>query len=158
MHEGERIMKRVAVLPWVNKPNCFLCVSGAFERKTNYGEKWYLNAHDEREQKYYASVHTKARITFAYRSENVAAEWDGEYGPIQLWYKCEADYKEDYDEARPHWLFPFAHGNGCWSQMAVEENHLPEAFNTGDYDSIFSVLERFVISRERELSENNNAN
>lgn len=142
--------KRIAILPWLDKPNCFLCLSGAMERKTNYGDKWYAKVHDERVQKYNESGSCRARITFAYKSKSVAAEWDGEYGAIQIWFKCEENYKDGHDEARPHWLFDYAYGSGHWSQMAVNENHLVESFNNGDYDHIFEVLKRFVVSRETE--------
>src|SRR5271165_4786799 len=102
------IKQRIAVLPWPDKENCFLCVSGSIGKKTNYGDKWYLNAHDERVQKYNSEDFTNARITFAYRLDNVAAEWDGEYGPIQLWFKTNSDYVGSYGNARPHWLFDYA--------------------------------------------------
>lgn len=150
MTENQFNKKRIAILPWPNKPNCFLCLSGAMRSKTNYGDKWYAKVHDEQIQKFTNSDVCEARITFAYRSEKIACEWDGEHGAIQLWFKCDENYKEGYDEARPHWLFDYAYGSGYWSQMAVDENHLVESFNQGDYDHIFSVLKRFVVSRETE--------
>lgn len=129
--------------------NCFLCISGAIKKKDRYGEKWYTNAHNEHVNKHDDDDRTEARITFAYRGENVAAEWDGEYGPIQVWYKCDKDYQaSEWDKARPHWLFDYAHGSGAWSQMAVDENHLVQRFNQGAYDEIFRVLKRFASERE----------
>lgn len=142
------LKKRVAILPWPNMENCFLCVSGAIKQKQRYGDKWYTAVHKEHVQDYETEDKADARITFAYRTENVAAEWDGEYGPIQVWYKCDKDYKQGYDEARPHWLFDYAYGAGHWSQMAVGENHLTQRFNEGDYEGIFRVLKRFAQERE----------
>lgn len=142
--------KRIAILPWPGMENCFLCLSGALKRKTQYGEKWYTNIHEEHTQRFICSNTVEARISFAYREKNVAAEWDGEYGPIQIWYKCDKDYKEGYDEAREHWLFDYAYGTGHWSQIAVEENHLAQSFNEGDYAHIFSVIRRFVRDREND--------
>ena len=35
------IKKRVKVLAWPDKENCFLVISGPLQQKRNYGEKWY---------------------------------------------------------------------------------------------------------------------
>jgi len=144
--------KRIAILPWPEKENCFLVLSGALEQKTQYGDKWYLNAHDEQVQKYHSRPNCKARITFTYKSDDVAIEWDGEYGPIQAWYKCDKDYKEGYDEARPHWLFDYAYGHGHWTQIAVDDFDLVNAFNLGNYDYIFTVLKKFHDDRKERLN------
>lgn len=149
----DNVKTRVAVLPWPEKENCFLCVSGGMRKKDRYGDKWYTNNHREHTTTFEPSMTTEPRITFAYRGERVACEWDGSYGPIQIWFKCEKDFKEEHQEARPHWLFDYAYGNGYWSQMAVDENNLYQAFNTGDYDTIFNVLKRFALSREEDLNE-----
>jgi len=143
------IKKRVAVLPWPDMENCFLCISGAIKKKEHYGDKWYTNAHQEHVTDYHHAERSEPRITFAYRGENVAVEWDGEHGPIQVWYKCDKDYQEsEWDKARPHWLYDYAHGSGCWSQMAVDEHHLVKHFNQGDYAQIFQVLSYFAKERE----------
>lgn len=149
MKNNEFNRKRIAILPWPDKPDCYLCVSGAMKRKERYGDKWYLNNHDERVKKFSSSYDAcEAKITFAYKGKSVAAEWDGEHGPIQIWYKCDENYTDGYEIARQHWLFDYAYGNGHWSQMAVDENNLVESFNRGDYENIFLVLKEFVDSRE----------
>jgi hypothetical protein len=140
------LKKRVKVLPWPDKENCFLVISGPIMKKTNYGEKWYTG-HQEYVQQYHSNETCEPRITFTYSNDKVAVEWDGAHGPIQCWYKCEKDYKSEYDHARPHWIFDYAYGSGMWSQMAVDNNHLVQSFNEGDYDHIFNVLKRFAVER-----------
>lgn len=144
MNEGK---KRVKVLPWPDKENCFLVISGALQQKRHCGDMWYVG-HQEFERKYTSRDVCEARISFTYVTERVAIEWDGEHGPIQCWYKCDADYKTDYDKAREHWIFEYAYGSGMWTQIGVDDNNLVQAFNTGDYDHIFSVLKRFADERD----------
>ena len=137
-------MKRVAVIPFKGLKNCFICVSGQLKKKSLKGEKWYLGHRENTEEYSGWEDRVKPCITFAYVKNGVAAEWDGEYGPIQLWFKCEKDFKEGYDEAREHWIFPYAYGNSHWSQLAVDEERLPQKFNIGDYEGIFNVLKGWV--------------
>lgn len=146
-HTVEPTMARVAVLPWPEMPGCYLCISGALRRKEHAGERWYAG-HAERKKGYddYED-RTDPRISFTYVADGVAAEWDGASGPIQLWFKSHEGYKEGYDEARVHWLWPFAFGAGHWSQLAVDEAHLPRHFNIGDYAAIFGELRSWVNSR-----------
>jgi hypothetical protein len=146
-HSVQPSMARVAVLPWHDAPGCYLVVSGERRRKEQYGERWY-KGHEEHRQKYpTVEVRTTPRITFTYVCNGVAAEWDGENGPIQLWFRSHEGYKEGYDEARAHWLWPFAFGAGHWAQGAVDEAKLPDKFNEGDFDGIFRVLRDWVDSR-----------
>lgn len=143
----EPSMKRVAVLPWPEMENCYLVVSGQRRRQEQVGERWYLGHEEQRNKFSDFDIRTDARITFTYAERGVAAEWNGESGPIQLWFRCEADYEQGYDKAREHWLWPHAHGAGHWSQMAVSEADLPRRFNEGDWEGIFAVLRGWVKSR-----------
>lgn len=146
----EPSMKRVAVLPWPDMQHCYLVLSGKRRSQEPYGHRWYAG-HEERVQKWHDEhFRSEPAITFTYAEGGIAAEWDGDSGPIQLWFKSHDGYKEGYDEAQPHWLWPFAFGAGHWSQMAVRENNLPERFNEGDYAAIFSVLRHWVQSRLKE--------
>lgn len=144
-------MKRVAVVPWPDRPNCYICISGKLRRERRYGEKWYVDHdHEEQTTKHeFGDKRTEPLISFTYARDGVAAEWDGDAGPIQLWFKCERGFKEEngYSEAREHWLWPFAYGRGHWSQLAVDRADLPDRFNRGDWDGIFAELQRWVESR-----------
>ena len=142
----EPTMPRVAVIPFPPMDGCYLVLSGKVRQKQRYGDKWY-SGHEENVQKYEDELRTESHITFTYVQDGVAAEWDGEYGPIQLWFKSTEGYKEGYDESRPHWLWPFAFGSGHWSQMTVDEAGLGRAFNKGEYQYIFSVLKSWVVAR-----------
>lgn len=149
----EPSMKRVAVLPWPNVKGAYLCVSGKQRPREMVGDKWYAKNGGHRE---YVNTYANDRlrsepcITFTYEEDGIAAEWDGAHGPIQLWWKSHEGFKEGYDEAQPHWLWPWAIGRGHWSQMAVEDECLPQRFVEGDYDAIFSVLRYWVRSRLEE--------
>ena len=137
-------MKRVAVLPFPGLENCFVCMSGRMKRRKKVGEKWYKD-HEENTQNYENyEGYTTPHISFIYVGNNKAVEWDGAYGPITVWEKCEVDYNNGYDKAQPHWVFPFAHGQGNWSQTAVDKARLPEKFNEGDYEGIFNELKEWA--------------
>lgn len=142
MSLSEDTMKRIAVIPWPNIENCYLCLSGPLVKKGRYGDKFYRDIHIEHFQNWDldAEIQTTPRVTFTYKDDDIAAEWDGAYGPIQRWFKCE----KDHAEAREHWLYEYAYGSGHWSQLAVEENALCYHFNKGNYQRIFEVLKNFV--------------
>lgn len=86
----------------------------------------------------------KATISFLYDSGSWAAEWEPEYGPIQVWHKCD----EKAENAKPHYFYEFTdNGPGNWSQMAVDNNELPQAFVNGEYKYIFGILEQWAKDR-----------
>ena len=75
-------------------------------------------------------------MSFFYDHGNVGAEWEPNYGPITIIYKCGKDDKESQE----HWFYDYCTGYGNWSQLAVEDEGLPEAFLNGDYGHLFAVL------------------
>ena len=123
MNEKQRRVLKVEV-----KPNCYLLFSaGRRDPKETYGE-----------------FRVQANVSFLYDAGEYAAEWEVEYGPIQIWHKCEKDsegatehYFYDYDNS-PRWN---------WSQMAVDSMELPKAANDGDWDYIFNVLKNWADDR-----------
>ena len=79
----------------------------------------------------------KNMFSFCWINGEYAAEWEPEYGPIQVWHRCE----KDAEGSRPHYVFEFTDsGFGNWSQLAVSNNELPQAANSGFWQYIFSVL------------------
>ena len=76
-------------------------------------------------------------MSFLYDNGNgIAVEWEPDYGPITVLYGCNPE-----DEgAQPHWFFKYYTGQGNWSQLAVEEEGLPNDFLNGDYKSLFLTL------------------
>lgn len=115
------IKERVAVLPWPEMENCFLCISGTRKKENIFGD-----------------VQSKPNITFAYIDGNSLVEWDGEFGAVTQWIKCEEDDEEKI--AKPHYIWPFAKSGMRWSQCAVTDNFMPQDFTRGSYDGIFSTL------------------
>lgn len=151
-------MHRVKVLPWVGIEGAYLCVSGKKRRQERVGERWYpKNAeHDEREKTYDdTDFRSEPYISFLYDAGNCCAEWDGAYGPIQLWWKAPENWQpsdESYSQAKPHWFYDFAYGAGHWAQSAVDEAGLPQAFNEGNYGRIFDELRSWAESRNDEYA------
>lgn len=150
-------MERVAVLPWPGIDGAYLCVSGSWNHPEGraYGRRWYYGPGKHAEQKdkiqkmpdkLKIADYVEPRITFLFNSGDCCAEWDGAYGPIQLWYKCDADFvnEDGYDKAKPYWFFDHAFGSGHWSQCAVDEAGLAKSFVDGDYRAIFFELERWA--------------
>lgn len=145
-------MPRVATLPWPGIPGAFLCLSGRLrEGQHAYGTKWYAKGeqHNERTEKYIDDeVRTTPVISFIFDTGNCCAEWDGEYGPIQLAWKRDAGFKAGDTEAESHWFYPYATWRGHWSQMAVKEARLSELFNAGRYEEIFHELRRWATRND----------
>lgn len=140
--------ERVVVLPWPGIEGAYLAVSGKRRRDEPYGEKFYAGHVEHTKTWEERRVRSEPFITFGFNSGTVCAEWDGNSGPIQLYFKREEGWKEGWDEAKPHWVFPFASGSGSWSQMAVGEAGLPDAFVSGNYARIFGELRQWAQSRE----------
>jgi len=109
------------VLKTEYKPNCYILCSFAHrDPHETLGE--YL---------------VKANMSFLYDTGDVAAEWEPEHGPIQIWNKCD----KDSEGAREHYYYDFVDYSPMnWSQIAVSRHELPQAANNGDYDYIFQVL------------------
>ncbi|MGI9500383.1 MAG: hypothetical protein ACR2P3_10105 [Geminicoccaceae bacterium] len=144
-------IKRVAVLPWPGIEGAFLCLSGKRKQTEKFGEYWYpMSDHNQERWKFDHDLRTEPFVTFLYDAGDVCAEWDGEYGPIQLWFRKNPDY--GYDDAKPipHWIYGEAYGSGHWSQMAVDEAQLPQRFVDGDYAAIFAELKQWADSRQNE--------
>lgn len=116
---------RVAILPWPELENCYLVLSANWRNDTK--------------------ENSTPAISFTYERNGVAADWDGELGPITIWKKSEKNGNDgEHDPAQMHWLWPWATGRGNWSQLAVNREGLPDAFVNGSYAYIFDVLKSFV--------------
>jgi len=120
------IQKRI--IKYEYEPNCYVLVSGQKkDPKDHYG--MFL-------------VHSV--VSFLYDAGEYAAEWEVEYGPIQILHRCE----EADENAKPHYFYDFENSPpGSWSQLAVEENELPQAFNAGDFRYIFNILKDWADGR-----------
>ena len=135
------MMKRVAVLPWPGIDGAYLCLSG---RQRSQHDEAYYQSHRELYPEVWRghSVQVDPNLTFTVQVGDAIAEWEPSHGPIQLWFRRD---REDGDRNwRQHWFFDFAYGDMCWSQLAVDDNGLPQAFIDGDYDRIFAVLRRWA--------------
>ncbi len=79
----------------------------------------------------------KNHFSFAYINGNIAAEWEPENGPIQIWDKCD----KDAEGAKEHYIFEYTNSGGWnWSQMAVDTADMPRMVNGGHWQYIFNVL------------------
>ena len=79
----------------------------------------------------------RATMSFLYDAGSKAAEWEPQYGPIQIWTKCE----EGAENSRPHYFYDYVLQDGWnWSQLAVDKAALPDAFAAGNYEHIFAEL------------------
>jgi hypothetical protein len=148
---------RVAILPFPDIPGAYLCLSGQERPRRLHGERWFTG-HKENRNEYSEDYHSKPNITFVFDAGNCCAEWDGELGPIQLWWKAKEGWKSE-DEwelapgAEPHYFYDFAYGRGHWSQLSVEEERLPHKFVSGDYKGIFQVLSQWATARNGDYPE-----
>ena len=81
----------------------------------------------------------KKRMSFFYDGGDIGAEWEPDHGPITIIYKCD----KDHEQAQEHWFYDYYTGQGNWSQLAVENEGLPDAFLRGDYEYLFNVLKQW---------------
>ena len=82
----------------------------------------------------------KKCMFFFYDNGNIGAEWEPDNGPITVIFKC----SKDDENAQPHWFYDYYSGNGNWSQLAVNEEGLPDVFLIGDYEYLFAVLKKWA--------------
>jgi len=119
-------MKHVLVSKY--KENCYILISA---KKKNY-------------EGISSGYNAESFVSLLYDAGTVAAEWEIEHGPIQIWYKA-SELKEG---TRQHYYYDFVIDTPMnWSQMAVEKNELPQAAVRGDWDYIFAVLEDWASRR-----------
>lgn len=86
----------------------------------------------------------KNNFSFCFINGDYAAEWEPEYGPIQVWHKCD----KDHQDAKPNYIFDFTDsGNMNWSQLAVDRYELPSSANNGNWQYIFNVLKEWAEDR-----------
>ena len=79
----------------------------------------------------------KNNFSFCFINGDYAAEWEPEYGPIQVWHKC----GKDAENAHEHYVFEYTDSGGAnWSQLAVDREELPQSANAGNWQYIFNVL------------------
>ena len=92
----------------------------------------------------FGDFRVKNNFSFCYIQGDWAAEWEPEYGPIQVWHKCD----ELALNAVKHYIFDYTDSPGLnWSQLAVDENELPWNANHGNWQHIFNVLKRWAEDR-----------
>ena len=119
--------------------------------KTEYRERCFIYQSFGLSKNTFGEHQVKPHMTFLADSGNgFAAEWEPQYGPIQIWTQCEEGWKGEgvfgnEIEAKAHWHFPFVKdGSLDWSQSAVQEERLPYMLGRGDIDGVFDVLERWA--------------
>jgi hypothetical protein len=104
---------------------------------SQFGEGAHVIYSAAKKEQTSGEVRVKNNFSFCFINGDYAAEWEPEYGPIQVWHKCD----KDVENAKPHYIFEFTDSGGLnWSQMAVDKNELPQAANTGSWQYIFNVL------------------
>jgi hypothetical protein len=111
-----------------------------------YGEGSYLLVSAARRdpKETLGSFYVKPTVSLFYDAGEYGAEWELEYGPIQIWHKCGADD----DGAKIHYFYDWQNApGGSWSQLAVETHELPQAAERGDWQYIFGVLRDWAENR-----------
>lgn len=95
----------------------------------------------------YGDERIKPFVSFISDGGNgICAEWEPQYGPIQIWRKCDKNWKgktklENPISPRKHWHYEYVEDNNCeWSQLAVDENGLKKMLGTGNLNGIKNVL------------------
>jgi hypothetical protein len=125
--------QRVAKLPFPGIEGAYVLISGS-----------------KRDMKDISGFYCKGHMTFAFHVGRTLAEWEPEYGPIQVWEQA----KEKKEGTKEHYFFDYVYDTfGNWSQIAVDEAELPQAFVAGDYKYIFNVLKDWAENQEGDWHE-----
>ena len=117
-----------------------------FQRKmciTKFAENCYiLVSFSQRDMKEtFGEFKVKSHISFLYNNNGIAAEWEPEHGPIQIWKECD----RDAENSKKHYFYDYVHDIPLnWSQLAPELYKLPQAANSGNFAYIFSVLKEWA--------------
>lgn len=111
--------KGIKCIPFPGIKNAYIVISG---HKSNEGNG------------------CKKCMSFFYDNGIVSSEWEPNYGPITVIYECD----KNHPKAQKHWWYDYCTGYGHWTQCAVNELQLPEAFIEGDYEYIFNVLKDYA--------------
>lgn len=83
----------------------------------------------------------KATMSFLYDGGKFAAEWEPEYGPIQIWEKADGPG----DGIGEHYFYDYVVDTTLnWSQLAVDREGLKKYFLDGNYHLIFAVLKEWA--------------
>lgn len=114
------------ILRAMYKDNCYIFVSCNWK------------SDKERFDEYNLSTVT----SFVYDNGDKAAEWcPTHYGPISIYTRAQGKA----ENTKEHYIYDYILNEwGNWSQTAVSENNLAEAFVRGDYDYIFQVLKEWA--------------
>ena len=105
--------------------------------KSEYAPNCYILASFPKREDSFGEVLLESTVSFLYDKGEWAVEWEPNYGPIQVWHRCEADAVD----AREHYYYDYTDSSwGNWSQLAVAEYRLREAAHTGKFAYIFAVL------------------
>jgi hypothetical protein len=100
----------------------------------------------------FGDIELTAHVSFLADAGNgVAAEWEPQYGPIQVWKQCDSEWTGETVlgstvKAKSHWHFPFVEDNpGNWSQLAVDDEGLKQMLINGSVDGVFDALTRWAL-------------
>jgi hypothetical protein len=119
--------------------------------RTEFKERCFIYQSFGKKEAAFGDIQIEPHVSFlADSGEGSAAEWEPQYGPIQIWEECEEGYEceDSFGHTtghRKHWHFPFVIDNPLsWSQLAVDREGLKEMLTDGDLDGVFGVLERWA--------------
>jgi hypothetical protein len=63
-------------------------------------------------------------------------EWEPEYGPLRVWYKCGADHPD----AKPHYFYDFTLNDGKWEWCQSEADKLVLPLWRGEFEYVFGAM------------------
>jgi hypothetical protein len=118
--KNQQKYKSLKILPFPDIENAYVIISARESSKK--GNRVYQN------------------LTYLYNCGNgIAVEWEPEYGPLTVLYKC----TKDHEDAKEHFFFDYVTGYGNWSQMDVDNTGIVEYLADGDYEMVFGILKGF---------------
>lgn len=110
--------------------------------RSEFKERCFIYQSFGYQESMHGDMEVRPHVSFLADSGNgTAAEWEPQYGPIQIWTQCDEDFGDDGMKARKHWHFPFVQDKPLdWSQLAVDNEGLKSKLIAGNLDGVFDVL------------------
>lgn len=144
---GNDKKKAVLRFPFTGIENAFVIVSF----KSQMVSREHISTYTRYREPYYPC---EPMLSFFYGGENSGAEWMPEHGPIMVYTKCGPDWvgetlRGSPLKAKPHWFYEYVEDNAlAWSQLAVDDERLPQKLANSDYVGLFSSLKKRALRND----------
>lgn len=139
--------KTVLRFPFAGIENAYIILSFKSQQIT----REHISIYTKYMEPYYPN---EPMMSFFYAGPNAGAEWAPECGPIMCYTKCDENWRGKTfhgTELKPkeHWFYDLVCNEAAaWSQLAVDDERLPQKLAGNDFAGIFCSLKTWALRNE----------